>query len=102
MQTGSCFYQSKCLCISAVPVSLIYENKQLCDGEASSIKILSYFNDIHEDSGGYLHPTISSISLPRRLAAAGFTGTNGIESHPLTHEIIANMLLMIFMTHNLP
>ena len=48
-----------------------------------------------------MHLTISSISLPRRLATVGFTGTNGIESHPLTHRIIANMLLMIFMTYTM-
>jgi len=57
------------------------------NGKASSIKKMELFNDIHGDSGGYLHQTISS-----------FTGTV-IQSHPPTQRIIANWLLMIF---NLP
>jgi len=47
-----------------------------------------------------LHHTISSISL-LRLATVGFTGTNGMQSHPPTHGIIANRLLMIFMTYTI-
>jgi len=40
---------------------------------------LEQFNDIHGGSDGYMHQTISNISL-QRLATVGFTGTNGIQS----------------------
>ena len=62
---------------------------------------MELFNDINGDSGGYLHQLVISISLQRRLATVGFTGTNGIQSHPPTHRIIANRLLMIFMTYTM-
>jgi len=62
---------------------------------------IELFNDIHGDSGGYLHQPISSISIQRRLAIVGFTGTNGTQSHPPIHRIIANWLLMIFMTYTI-
>ena len=60
-------------------------------GEASSIK-MEIFNAIHGNSGGYF---VSSIILQKTLVTVGFTGTNGIQSHPPTHRIIANRLLMI-------
>jgi len=63
--------------------------------------VYELLNDIHGDSGGYLHQTISSIIL-QRLATVGFTGTNSIQSHPPTHRILAKRLLMIFMTYNSP
>ena len=56
---------------------------QLSKWETIGIEI-EIFNDIHEDSGGYLHWTVSSISLQSRLASVNFTGTNGIQSHPPT------------------
>ena len=56
------------------------------NGEASNIKI-ELFNDIHGDSAGYLHQMISSVSLQKRLAIVGFTGTFGIQSHPPTHRV---------------
>jgi len=70
----------------------------MLNGKVSSIEV-ELFNDIYGDSGGYLHQMISSISLQRRLATVGFTGTNGIQSHPPIHRIIANRLLIIFMTY---
>ena len=88
-------------CIFVVPVSLIKPVVWACfNGEASSIKI--ELLNIYGNSGGYLHQTISSISLQRMLATVGFTGTNGIQSHPPAHRIIANMWLIVYMTHNLP
>jgi len=62
------------------------------NGEDSNIKI-ELLNNILGDSGGYLQQMISSISLQRKLATVGFTGTNSIQSHPPTHRIIANRLL---------
>jgi len=38
------------------------------------------------------------ISL-QRLATVGFTGTNGIQSHPPTQNYSNNRLLMMFMTY---
>ena len=58
---------------------------------------MELFNGIHGDSGGYLCQTVSSISL-QMLATVGFTGSNGKQSHPPTYQIVANRLLMIFMT----
>jgi len=46
---------------------------------------IDLFNDIHGDSGGYLQE-ISNISLQRRLATVGLTGTNGIQSHSPTQS----------------
>jgi len=46
---------------------------------------MSYYAHFSGDSGGYLHQTISSISL-QRLATVGFPGTNGIQSHPPTQR----------------
>ena len=70
---------------------------QLSKWETSGIEI-EIFNDIHEDSGGYLHWTVSSISLQSRLASVSFTGTNGIQSHPPTYGV---WLLMLFMTYTM-
>ena len=49
------------------------------NGKASSINI-ELFGNKHGDSGGYLHQTISSITLQRRLATVDCTGMNGIQS----------------------
>jgi len=78
-------------CIFVVPVSLIKPVVWACfNGEASSIKI--ELLNIYGNSGGYLHQMISSISLQRRLATVGFTGTNGIQSHSPAHRIIADCI----------
>jgi len=61
---------------------------------------MELFNDIHGGLEGYLRQMVSSIGL-QRLATVGFTGTNSIQSHPPTHRIIANRLLMIFMTYTM-
>ena len=42
---------------------------------------MELFND-----GGYLRQTASSLSLQRMLATVGFTGTNGMQSHPPTQN----------------
>jgi len=41
---------------------------------------------------------VSSISLEARMASLVITGTKGIQSHPPTYTLIANRLLMRFMT----
>ena len=64
--SGTRISAENCLCILPYQLS----------GEASGIKI-ELFNDLHEDSGSYLHQT--SISLQRRLATFDFTG------HSLQH-----------------
>ena len=57
---------------------------------------MELFNDIHGDSGGYLHQTIPSISLQRRLATVGFTGTHG------NTQNYSKRLIILFMTYNSP
>ena len=41
---------------------------------------MELFNDIHKDSGGCLRQLVSTISLQRRLATVGITGSNSIQS----------------------
>ena len=59
---------------------------------------MELFNDIHGDSGGYLHQTVSSISLQRRLATVASQVPTAY-SHTL--RTIADRLVMIFMTYTM-
>jgi len=70
---------------------------ELINWEASSIE-MELFNDIHGDSGCYLHQTVSSTSLQRRLATVASQVPRAY-SHTL--RTIADRLVIIFMTYTM-